>query len=606
VRVCCPHCKKLVTTGGEPGTVIACPDCKKPMTLPAKASSGGTAAATPNAHPDPADASGPSAAGGHGAMDNWLDSFGSENASSAAESTPEDTNIEEDTEDSDVEDSEEKASEEFAASKDETTPSPSRKRTSRASKGYKKSVATDKLKFACPHCNQLLSVLPASAGLMFKCPSCNNRVRAPELGKTERRAWKESDPTNPHSLTTLFIGVVLVLLWFVLLCPFNPPENKPTAEYSTMEFLASLFYKHFTASLLNTLFFTWSMSIIFMKYWKIRLQKAALLLDVLPTSLGKKIHAGNVAVFIDHVYSLPIKLRDSLMVNRIRKALELFEIRQNVSDVREMMVNQSEIDGARISGSYTLVRAFLWGIPLLGFIGTVVGLSHAIGGMNFANVDDVGKVVGAINNVTSGLGTAFDATLLGLVLALTLNFPLNALAKQEDDNLCAIDAFCNEVLLPRLKDSSASHAMDMALAPEEMRSLVGAKEKFLADLNELAQHMNDYADKLNGRIDAFQKTIIDEFVTKTAEMRTNHQTAMKEALERMTKCQETLSASVAAENERLRVQTEKVLQESSEQVAKYIGGLETGIGGLNRVLEELGQRQVVVSPPKRWRWFGRR
>ena len=195
--------------------------------------------------------------------------------------------------------------------------------------------------------------------------------------------------------------------------------------------------------------------------------------------LGKKIHAGNVAVFIDHVYSLPVILRDSLMVNRIRKALELFEIRQNVSNVRDMLVSQSEIDSARIVGSYTLVRAFLWGIPLLGFIGTVVGLSHAIGGMNFSNVDDVGKVVGAINNVTSGLGTAFDATLLGLVLALTLNFPLNALAKQEDDTLHTIDAFCNEVLLPRLKEkeSAGSQTMDTAaIAKAVARSISGNQE----------------------------------------------------------------------------------------------------------------------------------
>jgi len=38
-----------------------------------------------------------------------------------------------------------------------------------------------------------------------------------------------------------------------------------------------------------------------------------------------------------------------------------------------------------------------------------IGLSHAIGGMNFANVDDVDAIMGSINAVTGGLGTAFDA-----------------------------------------------------------------------------------------------------------------------------------------------------------------------------------------------------
>ena len=73
--------------------------------------------------------------------------------------------------------------------------------------------------------------------------------------------------------------------------------------------------------------------------------------------------------------------------------------------------------------------------------------------MSFENVTDVTAVIASINGVTSGLGTAFDATLLGLVLAMALNFPMNALAKREDDNLNDVDAFCNEVLLPRLRDS---------------------------------------------------------------------------------------------------------------------------------------------------------
>ena len=526
MKVQCPHCShKFIGEDDLAGLVVQCPSCKKSLTMP-EASSDTPDALMPAPTPTPAPTRTPTR-------------------------TP--------------------PPDELPEPEDPNPSAPTRGRASRGASGRKKSDGTAHMKFECPHCNQHLSVPPVAAGLMVTCPSCSNRIRAPEFRKTERQAWKETDPTNPHFLKSLGIGIGVLLLWFSLLLPFVPPAETPIAEYSTMQFMASLFYKHFTVSLLNTLFFTWSMSIIFLKHRKIRLQKAALLLDVLPSDLGKKIHSGNVAGFIEHVYSLPVRLRDSLMVNRIRKALELFEIRQNVSDVREMMVSQSEIDSARIGGSYTLLRAFLWGIPLLGFIGTVVGLSHAIGGMNFANVEDVGQIVGAINNVTSGLGTAFDATLLGLVLALTLNFPLNALAKQEDDNLHTIDAFCNEVLLPRLKESSISQSMDpVAIAHSVARSMTGTQERFLADLNQLAQQMNTYANNLDRRMETFQQTVTEEFVTKTTEMR---------------------------------AQNQAVLEESLEQAAKYLKGLESGIGGLNKVLRELGDKQVVITPPKRWRWF---
>ena len=115
--------------------------------------------------------------------------------------------------------------------------------------------------------------------------------------------------------------------------------------------------------------------------------------DVLPLEFGQEINSQNVDTFIDHLYNLPHRLRDSLMVNRLRKALELFEVRPSVSDVSGMMSSQSDIDSARIGGSYTMLKAFLWAIPLLGFIGTVVGLSHAIGGMSFGDMANVDAIV---------------------------------------------------------------------------------------------------------------------------------------------------------------------------------------------------------------------
>ena len=574
----CPHCnQELTVEAGSAGQVVQCPVCQKSMTIPAE---------------QPAPAAGPAAAGA-------------------------------------------------VAPAATTTAAGGRQKVVFS---RKKSEGTSHMKFECPHCKQHLSVPPAADGMMVQCPSCNTRIKVPEFHKTERHAWKETDPTNPHFIKSLGIGIGLLLLWFGLLLPFVPPPGKAIAEYNTMQFISSLFYKHFVVSFINTLFFTWAMSIIFMKHRKIRLQKDALLLDVLPTSLGRDIDANTVTVFIDHVYALPLRLRDSLMVNRIRKALELFEVRQSRSDVREMMASQSEIDSARIGGSYTLLRAFLWGIPLLGFIGTVVGLSQAIGGMNFANVEDVGKIVGSINNVTSGLGTAFDATLLGLVLALTLNFPLNALAKQEDDNLHTIDAFCNEVLLPRLKDAATSQTAESGAGAEAVaraitvtqekflvelgqltqqmgehaekmdRRLEGfqqavtanfaaSQEKFLAELSRLTQQMGEYAGKLDHRMDGFQRAVEADFAAKTTEMQQGNQAALKASAEQLVGFQEILANVTATKNEELRAQTDRVLRESSERVAKYLGSLEVGIGGLNKVLTELGEKQVTVNAPPKRRWF---
>ena len=446
---------------------------------------------------------------------------------------------------------------------------------------------------------------PEMSGQVVKCPGCNIKFQIPDMAAApssptaqptaqgrlnptgqpqQRKAWKEEDPTNPNAKLSFAIGLGIAVVWFAIMYPFSPPHGKALSEFTTSESIANLFYKHFTVSFANTLFFFWALAICVLKFQKLKHQREAMLLDVLPMELGKDITAQNVGRFIDHLYKLPVHLRDSLMVNRIRKALEFFEVRQHVGHVSAMMTSQSAIDGSRIMGSYIMLRAFLWAIPLLGFIGTVVGLSHAISGMSFGNAEDIGKIIGSLGNVTSGLGTAFDATLLGLVFAVTLNFPLNSLAKHEEETLNDIDAFCNEVLLPRLNDGAGAGGGDFnAVADSVVKALGAAQQEFLTDLNTLSARMLEYADNLDRRTDEHQQTVMNEFVTNMTAMRTE------------------VEGGITT----LRTEVETSLTQAMKQTAQYVGGLDAGIRGLNAAMEKLGAQQIVVHEVKKKRWWSR-
>ncbi len=484
------------------------------------------------------------------------------------------------------------------------------------------------MKFKCPSCEMQLKAEPEMAGKVVRCPGCNTKLQIPasvdapppptglpppsgvslpppsatggipasspsapsggDVANTEssenftlpsqqargaRGGWEEKDPTNPSGLLSLGIGIVFFLAWVGILYPFAPGDEVAVADYTGMQFLASLFYKHMLVSFTNTLFFTWAMSILYLKYKKLKHQREALLLDVLPWELGAEINADNVGSFIDNLYKLPVRLRDSMMVNRIRKALELFEVKQNVGDVGNMLSSQSDIDGMRIGGSFSLLKAFLWAIPILGFIGTVLGLSHAIGGMNFANISDVAVIIGSINKVTSGLGTAFDATLLGLVLAMMLNFPMNTMMKAEDDCLNDIDAFCNEVLLPRLNDGGSIAGGDTNGVMEALvKAVAGSQKEFLVDLNALSAKIKDYADNLDKRAAAHQERVDAEFAMTINRMREDLTNAVKDSVKTTT---------------------------------DYTRALSTGIQGLNNVLSELGSKQVIIHQTRKKGWFSK-
>jgi len=482
------------------------------------------------------------------------------------------------------------------------------------------------VKFKCPSCDMQLKAEPEMAGKTVRCPGCNTKLSipasiagaapsaglpppsglpapsgvtppssapedafgaehehehgAPEQSQEqaysyqpkERGGWEETDPANPNPWLALAIGAVASLAWFGIMFPFG--KGAPgTAPVDTMDYLHDLFLERTWVNYMETFFFFWALALLYLKGQKLRHQKDAMLLDVLPAEIASEINRENVGHFIDHLYGLPGRLRDSLMVNRIRKGLELFEVRQSNGEVSNMMSAQSNIDSSRIGGSYSLVKVFLWAIPILGFIGTVLGLSVAIGSIDLSDMTDMEKVMKSFGNVTSGLGTAFDTTLLGLVLAMFLNFPMNAVSKSEDDNLNNIDAFCNEILLPRLNDGGGVAGGDSnGLMDTLVKAVASSQKEFLVDLNSLSKQIKEQADNLDKRAAAHQQRVDAEFATALNRMRDDLTNAVKDSVKTTT---------------------------------DYTRALSSGIQSLNTLLSELGGKQILIHQVKKKGWFSR-
>jgi len=68
---------------------------------------------------------------------------------------------------------------------------------------------------------------------------------------------------------------------------------------------------------------------------------------------------------------------------------------------------------------YSLVRIMIWAMPMLGFLGTVLGISQALGGLNIGPDNDFSAVMGSLQ---ASLYVAFDTTALALALSIGLMF----------------------------------------------------------------------------------------------------------------------------------------------------------------------------------------
>jgi len=422
------------------------------------------------------------------------------------------------------------------------------------------------MEFQCPHCGISMTSEDANAGEVVACPACSQRFEIPKAspqpavptvpGKTRRKlrgGWDEEDHANVNFLLSLGIGVAVTVVFLLMLVPF---KGQPWSD---------IFLKRGWVNFAEVFLFVWGMVILSLKWRKSRHQRNAMLLDVVPTSLGAEINAETVPEFVDHIYKLPMQLRDSLMVNRIRKAVELFEKRNDNGEVTVILNAQSDIDANRISGSYTLLKVFLWAIPILGFIGTVQGLSQAVGSLSAGGTDPE-ALKQSINNLTSGLGIAFDTTLLGLVLSMIMSFPMAAMQKAEEETLTLIDAFCAEKLLPRLNDSRSAGADHLLLQAESLpsfaASLMKAHEVFLVNLNQATAMLSQAGETLQRRLDSHQTHVEGAFI---------------QAINRLT------------------TETRETLTKPTVEMGHYLETMGRGIASLDETLRKLGGETIVVQ-----------
>ena len=95
----------------------------------------------------------------------------------------------------------------------------------------------------------------------------------------------------------------------------------------------------------------------------------------------------------------------------------------------------------RYEESYLLPRYISWAVPILGFIGTVLGISLAADGIRRIIGSDAGLsgLSSDLSGAIAPLGIAFDTTLIALSLSVVLTLFLSLVQRDEERILAAIE-----------------------------------------------------------------------------------------------------------------------------------------------------------------------
>jgi len=139
----------------------------------------------------------------------------------------------------------------------------------------------------------------------------------------------------------------------------------------------------------------------------------------------------------------------SLVGKRLLHLLDVWESTGSAFQLERAADGDVDLYELSMSSSFSFPKLLLWAIPLTGFIGTVIGMSQAVGSFDavLSNADNVDGLKDGLVQVTGGLGTAFDTTFLALVISVLLAFPLTLCEKIEDRLLSQIDGVVRDAVL---------------------------------------------------------------------------------------------------------------------------------------------------------------
>lgn len=272
-------------------------------------------------------------------------------------------------------------------------------------------------------------------------------------------AWSQGDIENRfgfrggrytsvnHAFAFLIGGALSVILYLLMIFVFS--------RVPFVSAVATIYMRPSNqfAVIPATFFFFGGLAVLYLKARKVRFQERALRLAAVPPEPEFILTETTAVTVLARIHALVDHPRHFIVLNRLDRALSNFKNIGQVNDVSAILRAQAENDEDQVASSYTVVNGLVWAIPVLGFIGTVLGLSLAIGKFTstLEAVGDINLIRASLKGVTGGLATAFESTLVALTFTLILQLVITFQQKREMAFLDECNDYCHLHVVSKLR-----------------------------------------------------------------------------------------------------------------------------------------------------------
>ncbi len=213
--------------------------------------------------------------------------------------------------------------------------------------------------------------------------------------------------------------------------------------------------------------------------------------DVLPARTEEGNTLEDCPELLEAIANHPAKKRDSYRHQRIERAVRHLWLKQSTAPLDEELKALSEMDEARAHQALALPRFVTWAIPILGFLGTVIGITMAV-----ASIDPTAMAASdprAIDGVTRALSVAFDTTALALSLSLVLMFMQYRTQSAEFKLLSRVDDAVAAELTGRFAELGTGNDPQVAAVRRMTEQVVQATQRVVETQAELWRSTVDAA-----------------------------------------------------------------------------------------------------------------
>lgn len=179
---------------------------------------------------------------------------------------------------------------------------------------------------------------------------------------------------------------------------------------------------------------------------KLRAEARAFELNLLGTDEDALILPEDAVAYRKQLAQLSEQQQRLIVVRLLAAGLQRTRAAWSASEASDAIKTTAEVLQGEAAAGYAMVRYLVWAIPSLGFIGTVLGIGEAIGALRQTS-DISGR---AMEVAATNLHTAFDTTLVALVLSLVLVYLLHRVEAREDRFLIQAVDWCMRRFVTRI------------------------------------------------------------------------------------------------------------------------------------------------------------